>query len=216
VPFFVFTNSKHWIVICYNSLNMIVRKDIPEVVQVVADTLEKAGFEAYLVGGCVRDLLANRTPKDWDITTNALPAEIESLFEETYCNNDYGTVGVVAEGEVEATVKVVEVTPYRTESEYSDARRPDKVEFGVSLEEDLKRRDFTINAIAFRLKDERLVDNYGGAEDIKGKRIRAVGVAEERFNEDALRMMRAIRLSVELGFVIESETMAAISAKRQR
>ena len=189
---------------------MIVRKEIPKEAQFVADTLEKAGFEAYLIGGCVRDLLVGRTPKDWDITTNAHPEEIEGLFEETFSNNDYGTVGVVQETDDEK-LKVIEVTPFRTESEYSDARRPDAVTFGVSLEEDLKRRDFTINALAYRLKDEKLVDLFGGEEDLKNKHLRAVGIASSRFQEDALRMMCAVRLAVELDFVIESETMNAIS-----
>lgn len=188
---------------------MIVRSEIPQEVQHVADTLENRGFEAYLVGGCVRDLLIGKQPKDWDITTDAHPTEIESLFAETYLNNDFGTVGVVTESE-DPTLKVIEVTPYRTESEYSDARRPDSVEFGVSLTEDLKRRDFTVNAIAYRLKDESLVDLFGGEADITHKRLRAVGKPAERFAEDALRMMRAVRLAVELGFVIEGETMNAI------
>lgn len=190
---------------------MIVRSEIPKEVQHVADTLEHRGFEAYLVGGCVRDLLIGKTPKDWDITTDAHPTEIESLFPNTYINNDFGTVGVVNDETEDPTLKVVEVTPYRTESEYSDARRPDSVEFGVSLEEDLKRRDFTVNAIAYRLKDERIVDLFEGAEDITHKRLRAVGNATERFKEDALRMMRAVRLAVELDFVIEGETMSAIA-----
>lgn len=189
---------------------MIVRTDIPAAVQKVADTLENGGFEAYLVGGCVRDLLIGREPKDWDVTTNAKPEEITALFEETYVNNDFGTVGVVTDAEDER-LKVVEVTPYRTESGYSDARRPDSVTFGVSLEEDLKRRDFTVNSIAFRLHDEKLVDLFGGLKDIKDKRIRAVGDASERFNEDALRLMRAVRLAVELGFTIDSETLDALT-----
>ena len=189
---------------------MIVRSEIPIEVANVADTLEGAGFEAYLVGGCVRDLLIGKRPKDWDITTNAHPTDIEGLFPETFINNDFGTVGVVNEETEDKTLKVVEVTPYRIESTYSDARRPDKVEFGVSLEEDLKRRDFTVNAIAYRLKDEKIVDIFGGEEDIRKKRLRAVGKATERFAEDALRMMRAVRLAVELEFVIDSETMAAI------
>ncbi len=189
---------------------MIVRSEIPKEVQHVADTLEHRGFEAYLVGGCVRDLLIGKTPKDWDITTNAHPTEIESLFPETYINNDYGTVGVVLETE-DPKLKIVEVTPYRTESEYSNARHPDTVEFGVSLEKDLERRDFTVNAIAYRLKDEKIVDLFEGEADIKHKRLRTVGKATERFREDALRMMRAVRLAVELGFVIDSETMSAIT-----
>src|SRR3989344_5485237 len=129
---------------------MIVRSEIPKEVQHIADTLENRGFEAYLVGGCVRDLIIGKRPKDWDITTDAHPTEIESLFPETYINNEYGTVGVVNKETEDPTLKIVEVTPYRTESGYSDARRPASVEFGVSLEEDLKRRDFTVKAIAYR------------------------------------------------------------------
>ena len=190
---------------------MIVRSDIPREVAAVADTLENAGFEAYLVGGCVRDLLIGKTPKDWDITTNARPEQIVGLFSETYQNNEFGTVGVVNEDVEDETLKVVEVTPYRTEGAYSDARRPDTVEFSDSLDDDLKRRDFTVNAIAYRLKGGALVDQFEGEEDIKRKRVRAVGSPTERFAEDALRMMRAIRLAVELNFVIDTETMAAIS-----
>lgn len=193
---------------------MIVREQIPEEVRKVADALEQAGYEAYLVGGCVRDLLIGRTPKDWDITTNAVPHEIEGLFEETFCNNDYGTVGIVTDA-VDERMKVVEVTPYRSESAYSDRRRPDTVTFGVSLEEDLKRRDFTVNAIAYRLKDELIIDEFDGAADIRAKRLRTVGDADERFNEDALRMMRAVRLAAELDFTIEADTMAAIAANSQ-
>lgn len=189
---------------------MITKEDIPKEVREVADRLEEAGFEAYLVGGCVRDLLLGRKPKDWDITTNAVPAEIEGLFPETYCNNDFGTVGVVNDAVEDSTLKVVEVTPYRTESEYSDKRRPDSVTFGVSLEEDLKRRDFTINAIAYRAKNDTLVDLFDGEGDIRKKRLKTVGEADNRFGEDALRMMRAVRLSAELNFAIEAETMASI------
>ena len=190
---------------------MITRSDIPKEVLQVAETLEKGGFEAYLVGGCVRDLLLGKTPKDWDITTNAEPGEIEKLFPDTFCNNDYGTVGVVNEETDDARLKVVEVTPYRSESEYSDARRPDKVEFGVSLEEDLKRRDFTVNAIAYEPKEEKLVDLFDGEGDLKKKRLKTVGNPDERFAEDALRMMRAVRLAAELNFAIEAETMASIT-----
>ncbi len=192
---------------------MITRDDVPKEVRRVSDVLEKAGFEAYLVGGCVRDLLLDRTPKDWDLTTNATPEEIQALFgeEETFCNNDYGTVGVVNEDVEDERLKVVEVTPYRTESGYSDARRPDKVEFGVSLEEDLKRRDFTVNAIAFNIKGEKLVDLFEGEEDLRKKRLKTVGNPDERFSEDALRMMRAVRLASELNFAIEAETMTSIA-----
>lgn len=195
--------------VCYND-TMIVRSEIPKEVQHVADTLESRGFEAYLVGGCVRDLILGRMPKDWDLTTNAHPTEIESIFPETFINNDFGTVGVVSETD-DVTLKVIEVTPYRTESGYSDARRPDSVAFGVSLEEDLKRRDFTVNAIAYRLKTEEIIDIYGGETDMQKKLLRAVGNATERFREDALRMMRAVRLAVELDFIIESDTMSAIA-----
>lgn len=191
----------------------ITKSGIPKEVARVSDALEKAGFEAYLVGGCVRDLLIGKTPKDWDLTTNATPEQIAGAFgnDETFQNNDFGTVGVKNEDTEDETLRVIEVTPYRSEGSYSDARRPDSVTFGVSLEEDLKRRDFTINAIAYRIKDSALVDLFGGADDIKEKHIRTVGVATERFNEDALRMMRAVRLAVELDFVIASETMSAIA-----
>ncbi len=183
--------------------------DIPIEVKQVAETLENKGFEAYVVGGCTRDLMLGKTPKDWDLTTNAHPEDIQALFPDHYANNDYGTVGVKTESEDEA-LKVIEVTPYRTESDYSDARRPDSVTFGVSLEEDLERRDFTVNALAYRIASDKLVDLFGGIEDLRAKRLKAVGDPNERFAEDALRMMRAVRLAAELDFVIEQETMAAI------
>ena len=189
---------------------MIKTNNIPLAIRSIADTLEKAGFEAYLIGGCVRDLLIGRTPKDWDFTTNAHPDQIQALFPDSFCNNDYGTVGVKNEEESDETLKVVEITPYRSEDGYSDARRPDKVTFGVSLEEDLARRDFTVNAIAFRIKDEKIVDLYGGLEDLKAKRLKTVGNPDQRFGEDALRMMRAVRLATELDFVIEGETITGI------
>lgn len=189
---------------------MIIRSDIPQEVQFVSDTLTKNGYEAHLIGGCVRDLLIGKKPKDWDITTDAHPEEIEKLFEETYCNNDYGTVGVVQETEDES-LKVIEVTPYRSESEYSDARRPDTVTFGVSLEEDLKRRDFTINAIAYSLQGEKITDLFDGVGDLEKKRLKTVGDPDERFQEDALRMMRAVRLASELNFAIEAQTLASIT-----
>lgn len=183
---------------------------IPDEVKVIATTLENNGFEAYLVGGCVRDLIRDAAPKDWDLTTNAHPDDIMRLFPEHYANNDYGTVGVKTESE-DPRLQIVEVTPYRTESGYSDRRRPDQVTFGVSLEEDLARRDFTVNALAYSLKDQKIVDLYGGIDDIAARRLKTVGKASERFNEDALRMMRAIRLAVELDYVIESDTLAAIA-----
>ncbi len=182
---------------------------VPKEVLTVSETLENAGYEAYLVGGCVRDLVLDKKPKDWDITTNATPEAIQSLFSETFYENTYGTVGVVQETE-DASLKVIEVTPYRKEGTYTDARRPDTVEFGVSLSEDLKRRDFTMNAIAFRPKTGEFVDEHDGQQDIKKRLIRAVGDPMVRFNEDALRMMRGVRLSAELGFAIEQETAEAI------
>jgi len=184
--------------------------DIPNEVTEVAKTLEKAGFEAYLVGGCTRDLLLGKTPKDWDFTTNAHPEDIQKLFLEHYFNNDFGTVGVKTESE-EEYLKVIEVTPYRTEGTYSDARRPDEVTFGVSLTEDLKRRDFTVNTLAYRVHTGELVDEFGGLQDLQAKVLRTVGDPNERFAEDALRIMRAIRLAAQLEFVIEEQTMAAIA-----
>ena len=184
---------------------------IPDEVHIVAQTLEKAGYSAYLVGGCTRDLLLGRTPKDWDLTTDALPDQIQALWgeDETFCNNDFGTVGVKTESEDE-TLQVIEVTPYRTEGTYTDARRPDNVAFGVSLEEDLKRRDFTVNAIAYRIADQTTVDLFDGVGDLAKKRLKTVGSPGERFGEDALRMMRAVRLAAQLNFAIESATMASI------
>lgn len=195
---------------------MIQPADIPLEVKHIADMLENAGFEAHLVGGCVRDLMLGRTPKDWDLTTTAHPDQIQKLFPDSYYNNDYGTVGVKNEAAEDERLRVVEVTPYRSESGYSDSRRPDNVTFGVSLDEDLARRDFTVNAIAYRISDGSVADPYDGAGDMREKRLRAVGNADERFNEDALRMMRAVRLAAELDFVIEAETMAAISRNNKQ
>ena len=185
---------------------------IPAEVSFVAGKLRSEGFEAYLVGGCVRDLLIGRTPKDWDITTNAKPEEIQRIFPESFYTNDFGTVGVVQETDDES-LRVIEITPYRTESVYSDKRRPDAVQFGDSLEEDLARRDFTINAIALNESKGHLIDPYKGQEDISLKVLRTVGVPEERFEEDALRLMRAVRLVAELNFALDTDTAAAIKLK---
>jgi poly(A) polymerase/tRNA nucleotidyltransferase (CCA-adding enzyme) len=194
---------------------MISLNDIPLPVRTVGETLEKAGFEAYLVGGCVRDLLLKKTPKDWDFATNAHPEDIKNLFPDSFCNNEYGTVGVKT-GSEDERLAVVEVTPYRSEDGYSDARRPDKVTFGVSLAEDLARRDFTINAIAYRPRDQKIVDLYGGIDDIKDKRLKAVGDPDARFSEDALRMLRGIRLAVELGLMMEDGTLTGIARNSKR
>lgn len=187
---------------------------IPKEVTRVTNTLRNAGFESFLVGGCVRDMLLGRKPKDWDITTNATPEEIQSCFgeDETFYENTFGTVGVKVKAEREGDEDgIVEVTPYRTEGKYSDARRPDEVRFAEKLSDDLQRRDFTVNAIAYDPHTQKFVDLYGGKDDLTRKSLRAVGVPHDRFSEDALRMLRAIRLSAELGFSIEGETMAAIA-----
>lgn len=186
-----------------------MNKKIPQEVSLVAETLEKAGFEAYLVGGCVRDLLLGKKPRDWDITTNANPEEIQALFPHTFYENKYGTVGVVNDGVEDETLETVEVTPYRLETGYSDHRRPDEVRFASRLEDDLKRRDFTVNALAMDLRGE-VIDLYEGQKDLKDKIIRTVGEAGERFGEDALRMLRAVRFATELGFTISAETMQGI------
>ena len=183
---------------------------IPDEVLKVAETLENSGFEAYLVGGCVRDIVRDVTPKDWDLTTNAHPEDITALFPDHYFNNDFGTVGVKTESD-DPTTHVVEVTPYRSESGYSDRRRPDQVVFGVSLEDDLARRDFTINALAYRPKTQEMVDLHEGIADLEKKRLRTVGDPKRRFTEDALRMMRAVRFSAQLSFTIDGETMTAIA-----
>lgn len=187
---------------------------IPREASNVAERLRAAGFEAYLVGGCVRDMLLGRRAKDWDITTNAKPEQILEVFPDSFYENAFGTVGVKCETEDE-TVKVIEVTPYRTESGYSDKRRPDEVSFGDSLEEDLARRDFTINAIAYDESKGQLVDPYKGQKDIELKVLRTVGDPRERFEEDALRLMRAVRLVAELEFALDAETAAAIKEKAQ-
>jgi len=184
---------------------------IPPEVTRVTSALKNAGFEAFLVGGCVRDLILDKEPKDWDITTNAHPEQIQVLFEETYYNNVFGTVGVVTENPSSPSLKVIEVTPYRTDGIYSDGRRPDTVAFGVTLEEDLARRDFTINAMAIDLNKGHVVDPYKGHADSKAKQLRAVGNPDTRFQEDGLRIMRAIRLGAELGFSIEQKTYEALA-----
>ncbi len=185
---------------------------VPKEVLEVSEALQAGGFEAYLVGGCVRDLIIGREPKDWDITTNATPEKIQALFEDTFYENDYGTVGVVTKSD-DARLKVIEVTPYRTEGKYSNARHPDEVSFSDSLSDDLKRRDLTINAIAYGAARSVLVDEHGGREDLAAKRVRTVGNPHERFEEDALRMLRAVRIAAELDFVIDTQTAEGIAAQ---
>ncbi|MDP3962446.1 MAG: CCA tRNA nucleotidyltransferase [bacterium] len=188
---------------------------IPTEITSVIEALEKGGYEAYLIGGCVRDLLLGRTPRDWDVTTNATPEEIIPLFPKTFYENDFGTVGVVNEETGDERLRVVEVTPYRLETGYSDFRHPDEVKFSTKLEDDLKRRDFTINAIAVSLSNgaiKDIVDLYGGFKDIKDKIVRTVLNPNDRFTEDALRIIRAIRLATELGFTINNDTEMAIQS----
>lgn len=182
---------------------------IPKEASLVSETLRQSGYKSYLVGGCVRDLLVGREPKDWDITTNATPEQIQAVFPDSFYENDYGTVGVKT-GATDERLAIVEVTPYRLESAYSDKRRPDTVTFGTSLLDDLARRDFTINAIALDDAQGQIIDPYDGQKDIKDKIVRAVGDARERFNEDALRMLRAVRFVAELNFGIDGNTAAAI------
>ncbi len=192
-----------------------IKLNIPKEISRVTETLQNNGFEAYLVGGCVRDLIRGFKPKDWDITTNAKPEEIQELFDKSFYENDYGTVGVVNEDVTDETLKVVEVTPFRTEGKYTDGRRPDVVHFNAKLEDDLKRRDFTMNAVAYDISKGHLIDPYGGQEDIKDKIIQTVGNPDDRLSEDYLRIMRAIRLSTELGFIINTDTKKAIRSKAE-
>ncbi len=196
------------------SQETINKNFIPKDILWVCEMLSKNNFDSYLVGGCVRDLILSRNPKDWDVTTNATPDEIIKIFgeDETVYENLFGTVGVKirkGDGETEE-VEIVEVTTYRKEGEYKDFRRPDKLEWGKTVEEDLERRDFTMNAIAYDPIKDIIKDIYKGQDDIKDKIVRTVGKAEERFGEDALRMLRAIRFSVQLDFVISNETFEAI------
>lgn len=178
----------------------------------ILNILENAGFEAYLVGGCVRDTLMNRTFHDTDITTNALPEQIIEVFK------NYKTIPTgIKHGTVTVILNSIpyEITTYRIDGKYSDSRRPDSVEFTTSLREDLARRDFTINAIAMNSKGE-ISDYFNGTDDIRNKIIRCVGCPEKRFEEDALRIMRAVRFSSQLGFEIEQKTAKAIHSMKDR
>ncbi len=181
-----------------------IRIDVPEKAKKVVNTIQAAGFEAYVVGGCVRDSILGRQPQDWDITTSAKPEQVKALFPRTIDTGlQHGTVTVMQDREG------FEVTTYRIDGEYEDSRHPKEVVFTPNLEEDLKRRDFTINAMAYN-EEKGLVDIFGGMEDIRLGRIRCVGRAEERFGEDALRMLRAIRFSAQLGYEIDEETKQGI------
>lgn len=180
---------------------------LPTQAKKIIDTLKIAGFEAYAVGGSVRDLLMNRPTKGWDFTTNAKPEDIVTLFPDSFYDNQFGTVGVKVPDDI------YEITTYRAELGYTDHRHPDQIQWGKTIEDDLARRDFTINAIAF--DGQTLIDPYGGQGDIQKKLVRAVGNPSERFAEDALRMMRAVRIATELGFIIDPPTLTAISEQTQ-
>lgn len=192
----------------------IEKFNIPDAVQKVTRALIEAGFEAYLVGGSVRDLFMRKEPKDWDVATNATPDQIISLFPKTFYTNVFGTVAVVNEQVSDETLKIIEVTPYRLEACYSDYRRPDSVSFTTNLEDDLKRRDFTINAIAYDPEKSEIVDPFGGVAHLSSKLIKAVGNPDQRFNEDGLRLLRAVRLHVELEFSIDIDTEKAILSNK--
>ncbi len=190
-----FTGEKH--------IRMKIR--LPENVRTIIETLESCGHEAYAVGGCVRDSILGKTPADWDITTSALPEQVKKIFPRTVDTGiAHGTVTVLLRG------GSYEVTTYRIDGAYEDARHPSEVSFTSNLLEDLRRRDFTINAMAYNERSG-LVDAYDGIQDLKDHRIRCVGDPMERFSEDALRMLRAVRFCAQLGFSMEEGTRAAIT-----
>jgi len=190
---------------------------IPKYIQKIIKDLKASRYEAYIVGGCVRDVLMGKEPKDWDITTNALPEQVLKVFSEARYENTFGTVllpirALAKGGEVKGKLEdVVEITTYRSEQGYSDRRHPDTIRFEAELDKDLERRDFTINALALDPSNQdKIIDLFGGQKDIKAKIIRAVGEPSDRFKEDALRMLRAVRFSSQLGFELEPKTQRAI------
>lgn len=186
-------------------LRMII--DLPKNVENIIESLEEHGFEGFAVGGCVRDSLLKKTPKDWDITTDALPVDMKKIFKKTFDTGiAHGTVTVLMDG------VGYELTTYRIDGNYSDGRHPDSVSFSKSLSEDLCRRDFTINAMAYSNK-KGIVDLFDGRKDLQNGIIRAVGDAKKRFDEDALRMLRAVRFAAQLGFKIDDDTFEAIKEK---
>ena len=181
--------------------------DLPKNVENIIGSLEEHGFEGFAVGGCVRDSLLKKTPKDWDITTDALPVDMKKIFKKTFDTGiAHGTVTVLMDG------VGYELTTYRIDGNYSDGRHPDSVSFSKSLSEDLCRRDFTINAMAYSNK-KGIVDLFDGRKDLQNGIIRAVGDAKKRFDEDALRMLRAVRFASQLGFKIDDDTFEAIKEK---
>lgn len=186
-----------------------MKKKIPKEILDIIDKLETEGFKAYPVGGCVRDSILGKEPKDWDVATEAKPEDMQSIFPESVYENEFGTVAVKTDSDKDH-LKVIEVTTFRLEKGYSDNRRPDEIVFAKTIEEDISRRDFTVNAMAFDAENSTLIDPYNGQGDIEGKIIRTVGNPNERLNEDALRLVRAVRFAVQLGFEIEEKTKKAI------
>lgn len=189
---------------------------MPKGAEFIIRSLENAGFEAYIVGGCVRDGILGRDPEDWDITTIAKPDEIKRIFSHTVDTGiEHGTVTVlVPPDEVERGIRSFEVTTYRIDGEYTDHRHPNAVSFTGSLEEDLARRDFTINAMAYHM-ERGIIDPFHGQEDLEKKIVRAVGKAKDRFAEDALRMMRGIRFSAQLDFSLDEEAYLGIESLKE-
>lgn len=181
---------------------------IPKEVKNIIKRLEDAGYESYIVGGCVRDFLLDVEPKDWDVTTNAMPEEIQKVFPNSFYENKFLTV-TARTGIKKPELAEIEITTYRLDAKYSDKRHPDQVQYAKKLEDDLSRRDFTMNAMAMD-RNKKIIDLFDGQKDLKNKIIRTVRNPEKRFNEDALRMLRAVRLSVVLGFKIEDKTTEAI------
>jgi len=188
---------------------------LPEAIKNIFSIFKKNGFEIYLVGGAVRDFLLGKNPKNFDFTTNATPKQIQSLFPNSFYNNTYGTVSIPLEIDNLSSLQktIVEITPFRKEEDYTDFRHPEKIEWAKTLEEDLARRDFTINAIA--CDGKKIIDPYHGQKDLKEKIIRCVGNPDKRFAEDALRLLRAIRFASQLGFLIEEKTRKAIEKNSQ-
>lgn len=213
--------------------------EIPDEILEISKKFHKNNKQLYLVGGCVRDMIMGITPKDWDMASNAKPDEIQKICSHTFYENDFGTVGVVLDENnnkikeiqekirknsvsqetlanlekelvIRETLKNIEITPYRTESNYSDNRHPDKIDFSNKIEDDLSRRDFTINALAYNPLNTELIDLFDGLKDIKDKKIRTVLNPDQRFNEDGLRIMRAVRFSSQLDFEIEEKTLKSI------
>lgn len=202
----------------FKNKNMEKKESVicPQEILAVSEKLETNGFPAYLVGGCVRDMILNKQPKDWDITTSAKPEEIQKIFPDSVYENNFGTVGIKT-GSEDEQLKIVEATTFRSDGKYTDFRHPDEIIFSDNVEDDLSRRDFTINAMAIRSGNigsfdvnQVVVDPFNGLQDLKEKLIKAVRDPNERFQEDALRMMRAIRFASALNFKIEENTKKAI------